>query len=183
MAKATAAKRKSQSLNIRLDEKTRFILDFIARIKGQNITSFIEQAIKEGADNAIIYHSDKDLNIYSTWQDYWDPSEGVRFLKMMCDPDLKGKYSTFEEDDLFDFIEKHQEFFYSYSFSSDWTPHTEYLDVLWPDIETFKQDWDSSKSNSRWQTGTLMAEKLKSAGVTPPEWPRPPKSLDDEIPF
>ena len=42
---------KTQSLSLRLDPKTKFTLDFMARIRGQSITTVVERAIKEAAKN------------------------------------------------------------------------------------------------------------------------------------
>jgi predicted HicB family RNase H-like nuclease len=45
---------RSETLSLRLDPKLRFAVEFIARLRGQTITTAVERAIKDAADSAVI---------------------------------------------------------------------------------------------------------------------------------
>src|SRR5215211_3367462 len=75
---------KSETLTIRLNPRTRFLLEFVARMRGQTITTVVERALVQAADAATIDHD----GIRQTWQDYWDVCEGIRALKIAAEPDL-----------------------------------------------------------------------------------------------
>lgn len=182
---------KTQSLSLRLDPKTKFILDFMARVKGQSITTLVERAIKESADNVGIGPKwDEGGNEIDqpTWNDFWDPSEGVRTLRLIANPHYP---TTFDEDDLRQFTEVHQPFFYSDPPLRK-VPRRAYLEVLWPHIDRYLEIWREQKSTNYWAAGEAMMEDLLAARVAAPDWPpgapkkEPEKAatdLDDEIPF
>ncbi len=179
---------KTENLSIRLDPKTKFILDFVVRMKGVRTTDLVARAIKDLADSTRIRGNDSRGNDYEkSWLDYWHPEDGVRTLNIILDPDIP---TTFDEDELADFVRQHWEFFFG---SADYkNPVPAFVQVLWPDIETYLDHWRESKSRSRWATGELMLKAIKAAEMRGPDWPRKtwptsPKTtnadLDDEIPF
>lgn len=91
---------KTMTLSLRLDPKTRFILEFMARIKGQSITTVVERAIKEAADGLRIgpqYDEQGNVDYEPTWADFWDASEGVRTLRLLNNPAYP---TTFDEETL-----------------------------------------------------------------------------------
>ena len=103
---------KTLTLSLRLDPKTKFILDFVARIKGQSITTVVERAIKETADGLGIgpkWDSDGNEAYQPTWSEFWDPDEGIRTLKLL---DNSGYPTSFDEDELKAFTLAHWPFFY-----------------------------------------------------------------------
>src|SRR6185312_3703007 len=66
---------KTQTLSLRLDPKTKFTLEFVARIRGQTLTTIVERAIRESCDKVMIENFEGDeLN----WLNFWDPEEGMR---------------------------------------------------------------------------------------------------------
>src|SRR5689334_25192254 len=79
---------KSETLTIRLDPKTRFMLEFVARLRGQTITTVVERAIADAADAATIPEFDfvgkktGELN----WKQFWDVAQGIREIKMAEEP-------------------------------------------------------------------------------------------------
>ena len=179
---------KTLTLSLRLDPKTKFILDFVARIKGQSITTVVERAIKETADGLGI---GSDHAYQQSWSDFWDPNEGVRTLKLLGN----AYYPTsFDEDELKAFTVAHSDFFYTKGNE----PRRGYLEVLWPRMENYIEIWREKKSTDYWAAGEAMKADLLAARVNPPDWPPktnpsskpartdpsgPPPEFDDEIPF
>ena len=165
---------KTQNLSLRLDPKTRFVLDFVARIKGQSITTVVERAIMESA-------SQVGLGVKSleggrtvpeqTWSDFWDPSEGVRTLKL-----LRNRYypKTYDEDDLLAFSTVHWQFFYKKPNAKE--PRRDFVQVLWPKIESYLEIWQEKRSEDYWAAGKAMKADLLAARVVAKG------ELDDELP-
>ena len=157
---------KTQTLSLRLDPKTRFVLEFVSRVRGQNITTVVERAIKEAAGQVVLEPGRSEtFDDRPNWSDVWDPSEGVRVLKLLSDDRYP---STFEEDELRDFTSAHSEFFYA---GKD-QPHGPYVDILWPSIDQFLSTWRITKTSDYWAAGRAMVHALRTAKVSAPEWPR-----------
>jgi hypothetical protein len=176
---------KSETLTIRLDPKTRFILEFMSRLNGQTITTIVERAIIDAASRAPIDPSNNDER---TWQNFWDVNEGVRSLLLASQPRL---YPTFEEERRLDFANKHDAFFFK-----NGRPRSGYIEILWPRIDEFVALWDETKTSDYFASGKAMRSALLAAGVEPPEWPPVANTsakqnsnssyaadLDDDIPF
>ncbi|MFE0233645.1 hypothetical protein ACFW0F_06890 [Brucella anthropi] len=181
---------KTESLAIRLDPKTRFMLEFISRIKGQTITTVVERAITEHAENvrATMYWPDGNSENVG-WRDLWTISEGERALRLAM---VREAFPSYEEEKRLEFTREHWEFFYT---SKDMlTFQTFYVDVLWPRIDEFIQIGEDNISTDLFAAGKAMRDALKTAGLEAPEWPRqkkpassggsiPKRDLSDEIPF
>jgi hypothetical protein len=178
---------KTETLSLRLDPKTKFILEFASRINGQTITTIVERAIRASCD-AIQIHSQEDFAPPLSWKDFWDPHEGIRTLKLFD----SGYPSTYDEDELRDFVQAHTAFFYM----RDGTANLNYslVHILWPKIEEYRRIWRDKREKDYWAAGHAMAADLKAANVRPPPWPPETKDLpkaapnrrgcmDDEIPF
>ncbi|WP_143748696.1 hypothetical protein [Mesorhizobium sophorae] len=179
---------KTETLSLRLDPKTRFILELLSKIKGQNITVVVERAIRDVAGNTAITVETNDFGAETsrtTWVDYWDPDDGVRQLKLLA----VAEYPTnFEEDELRSFTLTHWMFFYHDEKGT--RIRRPYVEILWPKIEEYMTRWKEKKSEDYWAAGEAMQKALSAARVQPPEWPYKAKSkpkeareLDDEIPF
>ena len=189
---------KTLTLSLRLDPKTKFILDFLARIKGQSITTVVERALKETADGLGLgpaHDHEGDPIPQQKWSKFWDPSEGIRTLRLIESPYYP---TTFDEDEIKVFVEAHKEFFYL-----DWMrpePRRAFVDILWPKIEEYLEIWREQKSVDYWAAGKAMKADLTAAGLETPEWPRKSSATsaptakapapaagpgldDDEIPF
>ena len=185
---------KTQTLSLRLDPKTRFMLEFMARIKGQTITMVVERAIKETAERTGVgpeWDEQGKRIEQETWSVFWDPNEGRRALSLLANPYYP---TTYDEDELRTFTKVHQPFFYADRSCEH--PRRAYLEVLWPNIGRYLIIWREKKSEDYWAAGEAMAEDLSTARVVPPDWPpkaepkeQPaPKAqqagdLEDEIPF
>jgi hypothetical protein len=169
---------KTQTLSLRLDPKTKFTLEFVARIKGQTLTTIVERAIRESCDRVVI-GGRGDIDEKLNWRNFWDPEEGVRALRLVaCDyyP------STYDEDDLREFTKAHWEFFYTSEEAK--APHRAYVEILWPKIEDYRRIWREKRDSDYWVAGNAMVTDLSAAKMRPPTWPRPEKQpYDDEIPF
>jgi hypothetical protein len=182
---------KTEVLSVRMDPKTRFVVEFLARIRGQSISTVVERAIQEAADNARI---EGDFDGPRTWKDYWHVSEGIRSLMVLSDKRL---YSSFDEEYKLAFTKTHWQFFFNSPKCDDYKEWS--VEILWPKIDEFLDIWTRTKTNDYFAAGRAMREALLAAGVKPPEWPpkdkgdsRPSKTerqaatiqdLDDEIPF
>jgi hypothetical protein len=180
---------KTESLSLRIDPKTKFVLEFLVRVTGIRITDLIERAIRAYADGITIGNSGTS----KTWEDYWHTEEGVRMLNVISD---KAVWRTFEEEELASFVDQHHEFFFLSRF--DRTPRILSIRVLWPKIDEYLEHWRQNKAHDLWATGTLMKAALEKTQIQAPEWPRRAKTptssakpvtpakrddLDDEIPF
>jgi hypothetical protein len=182
---------KTEVLSIRMDPKTRFVLDFIARMRGQSITTVVERSLQETADRNPINETDSRGNSYEkTWRDYWHINEGIRWLMIASDPNL---YSTFDEEYKVAFTKTHWPFFYNCSSRDSYKEWA--IEVIWPRIDEFVDIWTRTKSTDYFAAGNAMQEAIKQAGLRAPEWPiKPPEKpverqktkvndLDDDIPF
>ena len=181
---------KTENLSLRLDPKTKFILDFVVRMKGVRTTDLVARAIKDLADTTTV----SDFPDDKKWLDYWHPDEGIRTLNLIFD---KAIPTTFDEDELAEFVRQHWQFFFSTSDLKN--PIVAFVQVIWPVIDGYIDHWRAHKSADRWATGVLMLKAIKGAGMQGPTWPPqvakpavptpparsqvPAADLDDEIPF
>ncbi|MET4635002.1 hypothetical protein [Kaistia defluvii] len=162
MARNTVKVGKSETLTIRLDPKTRFILEYLSRLKGQTITTVVERAIIEMATETLFRSNGKDL----TWQDLWDVSEGVRSLNIAGHHQF---FPTYDEEKRLEFTKKHWPFFYlDYMFNKFDRP---YIEVLWPRIDEFIQIHEESRATNYFEAGRQMKKALEAANIEPPVWP------------
>lgn len=182
MAKKPA---KSETLTIRLDPKTRFMLEFVSKLRGQTITTVVERAISAAADAAEVVKDDDVRN----WRFYWDISDGVRAIRMARTPNL---HPTYDEDRRLRFTEFYWPFFYLDNRRA--ALNTTALDVLWPMIDDLVALYEEHKSNDIEAPAAFMAERLAAAKVDVPSWEGrigldkeiafgSRRRVDDEIPF
>ena len=169
---------KTESLSLRLDPKTKFILEFVARINGQSLTTVVERAIRKSCDEVTVGDA-------WSWHHFWDPEEGIRTLKLLACHDYP---STYDEDELRRFTKAHWQFFYTHHKSDE--PHRAYVETLWPKIEEYQRIWRDQRDSNYWAAGTAMVADLSAAQLKAPNWPpgsearaAKPADLDDEIPF
>ncbi|MBX3572444.1 MAG: hypothetical protein KF694_08850 [Mesorhizobium sp.] len=179
--------RKSETLTIRLDPKTRFILEYLSRLKGQSITTVVERAIIKAADQETL--ESWSNNTPDGWQDFWDVSEGVRSLKIAMRSEF---FPSYDEEKRLAFCKEHWPFFWSSETRKNFLNH--YVDVLWPRIDEFVQIHEDQKASDYFAAGNAMRAALSNAKLKAPDWPVAPKKtetsgkgysrdLDDEIPF
>ena len=119
----------------------------------------VERAVHAAAKTAKLKSEYGDLG----WEDFWDPEEGIRFLKLL---DCKAYQSNFDEDDLKAFVLEHNEFFYSDYSKSIFK--VAYLRVLWPKVDQYRLLWREEKQNDYWIAGRAMAADLTAAQIRPP---------------
>ena len=163
MAEEKKRPAKSESLTIRLDPKMRFIVEFIARVRGQTITTVIERSLATAADQVRLEDERGD---YHDWRHFWDVSEGVRALRLAAEPCV---FPTFEEERRLSFAQAHWPFFFTSNTCEAFRNY--YIEVLWPRIDDFVQQWGEQKHRDYFGTGKVMQQVLKEAGLKPPEWP------------
>lgn len=155
---------KSESLTIRLDPKTRFVLEYVSRLKGQTITTVVERAILAAAEQEGV--TDHFLGGSLSWSDFWDVSDGVRALKMA---ERREFFPTYEEERRLLFCKEHWPFFYG---SDDFTFYLNYyVDILWPRIDEFMQIHDDNRMTDYFAAGRAMQEALEGAKLKAPKWP------------
>ena len=157
---------KTEALSLRLDPKTKFILEFVSRINGQKITTIVERAIRGSCDEVRIEGEENDFQ-GPNWKHFWDPDEGVRTLKLLAFPDYP---TTYDEDELKSFTEVHKPFFYLQEFGGQ-TPDRSLVQILWPKIEEYRKIWRDQLDKDYWAAGNAMAADLKAAKIKPPAWP------------
>lgn len=182
---------KTETLSIRLDPRTKFAAEFLARIWRQNTTAVVERCIRDAA-NRIEFGGwlDDEGNKHGQrrWPDYWHIEQGVREIFLYRDAQIP---KTVEEEEKLEFVKWHIEFFSEVNDISSIDPMR--VNILWNRIDEFVELWRDQSAGEIWAAGRLMGSELKRAGIEPPEWPRsttsPPPSqkssgdLDDEIPF
>lgn len=181
----TIKRAKTETLSLRLDPKTKFMLDFMSRVQGQSITTVVERAVHKVAAEVSLSPFEHDGK---TWSSFWDASEGVRTLNLLAEPSYP---TNFEEDELLAFAKTHWPFFYTSDRAT--TPRRPFVDILWPKIEVYLGLWRDQRQTNYWASGEAMRADLEAARVAAPEWPtnskpKPPREsfsadLDDEIPF
>jgi hypothetical protein len=168
---------KTLTLSLRLDPRTKFILDFVTRIKGQSITTVVERAIKDMADRLGmgVNYDDEGIPTHTpTWRDFWDPSEGVRTLKLLR---YENYPTSFDEDELIDFTLNHDVFFYLDIRCRE--PNRALIGILWPRIDHYLEVWRQTKSTDHWAACEAMKADLAAAGVAVPDYPPKARASDD----
>ncbi len=153
---------KTETLTLRLDPKTRFILEFLARLRGQTITTVFERAIQDAADLAQIKRNNG--RIY-TWKNFWDVEQGIRDILISGEQTLR---PTFEEEKRLEFTSKYWPFFFTDVDKVIMQRH--YISVLWNRIDEFIEFDEDPKINDFWAAGRAMENTLKAARLTPPKW-------------
>jgi hypothetical protein len=156
---------RTETLSLRLDPKTKFILEFVSRVNGQTLTTVVDRAIRKSCDEVKIESRFGD-NSYK-WSDFWDPDDGVRTLRLLA---CGGYPTTFDEDELLNFTKMHWDFFYADR--EDDRPHRSYVQILWPKIDKYIQLWREQRDSDYWAAGKAMYADLLAAKVVPPTWPR-----------
>ncbi len=184
MARDIKTAGKSETLTIRLDPKMRFALEFVARLRGQNITTVVERAIKRSADDQRTEFRDHEGN---NWLDYWHVSEGIRAIKLALDPDT---HPSFSEEEIADFVRVHWPFFSDNAVMTKL--RQESVDIIWPHLQSLLVQWRNTKAVKRLEAGERMQEILRAAqAVFVPAWPQPDKNSKynkndeavDDVPF
>lgn len=147
---------------LRLDPKIRFMLEFVARLKGQTITTVIERAIQDAADLAQIKRNNG--RIY-TWKNFWDVEQGVRDILISGEQTLR---PTFKEEKRLEFTSKYWPFFFTDVDKVIMQRH--YISVLWNRIDEFIEFDEDPNITDFWAAGYAMENTLKSVQLTPPKW-------------
>ena len=185
MARDTAKTGKSETLTIRLDPKTRFVLEYVSRLKGQTITTVVERAIVNAASSEGV--PDFEFGGQLSWQAFWDVSDGARAIKIARRSEF---FPSFEEERRTAFCEEHWPFFFLSADKKQF--RYPLLNVLWPRIDEYVDIHEKTKSGGEyWAAGKAMQRALSEARIKPPKWPtekdsgkeHPPRELDDEIQF
>src|SRR5665811_112359 len=140
---------KTETLSLRMDPKTKFILEFVARINGQTLTTVVERAIRSSCDAVRIGASPGHAG--ANWRHFWHPEVGVRTLNLLADYTFP---STYDEDELRRFTAEHWEFFYTDSTAQQ--PQTSYVQILWPKIEEYQHTWIKHRESDYWVAGKAM---------------------------
>ena len=155
---------KTETFSPRLDPKTKFSLEFVARVNGQTLTTIVERAIRSSCDQVMVGISH---NRGANWRHFWDPEEGIRTLQLLACEDYP---STYDEDDLWSFTRAHWQFFYTEQDGA--TPKRFFLEILWPKIDAYRQIWREQRESDYWAAGRAMAADLRNAQLEAPAWPR-----------
>ncbi len=167
VTKAAKRGRRTETLSLRLDPKDKFALDYIVRITGMPITTVVERAIQHFAKNS--------LGDAPDWKEFWDISEGKRTIEMLSHKEVR---ATYEEDELVEFVDRYFDLFH-YSYDpyevelSEIVLHKDRVDVLWPKIHEYVEQWRETKDSNPGAVERVMAEALFAAGVDlPRKWER-----------
>lgn len=151
--------KKSENLNLRIDEKLEFAVWFATKAIDKTKQAFAEGAIRAAADDA----TDAEGR---NWRKFWDTSPGVRELNMI----RWGAFDTdVDEDRRLEFVKAHDAFFFT-----DKERRTIFraaVDVLWGDIDALQQEWFDTRRADYWGVWRKMGERLTAAGLTPPDRP------------
>ncbi len=154
---------KPRSLSLRLDEKTRFIVDLVTIGTGITVTAFVEQAIRDAGNRTPL---GPPYGPNDHWSTFWDSSEGVRTLRVFSNPVFR---PTAEDDELWQFALEHWQFFFDDPEGRN--PNRKKVDVLWPHFEDYLAIWSKTKAKDPWAAGLEMKAVLKAARLDGPLWP------------
>lgn len=190
MAKDTTRGGRTETLTIRLDPKTRFVLEYVSRLKGQTITTVVERAIVAAAEQETL--ADENNGGRLDWRNFWNVSDGARALNLARRAEF---FPTFEEERRLAFCEEHWPFFFINEHRRIVRPS--YMNILWPRIDEYISIHDNIKVGGEyWAAGRAMQEALGKADLKAPDWPtkapdksprtpliKPSSDLDDDIPF
>ena len=138
---------RTETLSLRLNPKTKFILEFVARVNGQTLTAVIERAVLSSWKEPPIGPT-FGRGSY-TWSSFWDPNEGIRTINLFACEDYP---LTDDEEYLKQFLKTHWEFFYT-SPAAD-TPCRAFVQILWPKIEDYRRIWYEQRETDYWAAGT-----------------------------
>ena len=152
---------KSETLTLRMDLKTKFILELIARLRGQTITTVFERSIQDIADAATFVDPDSKKNC--SWKNFWNVEEGIRVLSIARCKTLRPNY---EEEKMVNFTEKFWPFLYKNPSFEHY--QEKYISVLWKQIDKFIEE--DEKHQDFWAAGREMAKALEAANVVAPNW-------------
>lgn len=145
----------------------RFVGALGARVTGMNFTTFIERAVVAAAESVKI----GDVPVAS----FWDENVGVSWCLIY----LEGKLPLdSQEAATKEFVMTHKRFFYVKK-GNKIAPNKVNINVLWPSIEHYVDDWQRRRTVDAWATGEKLQDALKSARVAPPAWG--PKVDPDEV--
>lgn len=170
---------KTETLTIRMDPKTRFMLEFVSRLKGQTITTVVERAISAAADSAFTGNYNNGI----TWRNFWSVNEGERALMLAGESDL---HPTWEEERRLDFTKRFWPFFYKDRNGKQFqTPN---LEVLWPRIDEIIEHHENHITTNANASPEYMSKMLEEAQLPIPQWPPMPQKtgfddFDADIPF
>lgn len=188
---ATPRPPKTETLSLRLNPKTKFMLEFIARVERRSVTSAVELAIEKSAESTFL-GDNRNYGDGITWKDFWDPDDAIRNFNLI----LNSTWANYEEELLSSFISDHWPFFYTHS--NKVSINRKNIQVLWPRIYEYLDEFTQNRSTSYLSAGKLMQKHLEDANITPPAWPQPSSGnssapsatkrsfaadLEDDIPF
>jgi len=167
LGKKDGVDRKTENLNLRIDQKLDFAVWFASQAAGQKKSEWCEAALKKEATETTDEHG-------KSWRDYWDASEGVRTLNLL----RFGSFETDVEDDrLIEFVRSHAEFFFTDP--EQINVNRVAIAVLWPDIESYARVWFDGRQKDYHAAGTQMVAALEAANVRAPQWPRENATASD----
>lgn len=160
---------KTQQLTLRIDDKTRFQLDFCARITGMSVTTFVERAIQEKASDVDINEeyegtTGRQLDQNLTWAHFWDPDEGMRTIKMFTTSGMT-QYMKYEEEQILLFMKEYWNYI---AYDPDLNKLSRaHVNVLWRHIAEIAPRYRVNKKTAPNKAIELFDEKLKQADLEP----------------
>lgn len=150
---------KTETLSVRLDEKARFALDFLARLYGQSLSVVVERLAVTDATRARFTGSLND----GAFQKLWSPEPGVRELAIAALPEL---FPSMAEERRLLFCRTHWPYFYNDKQCTE--VHLVRLSVLWSKVDDYIETFILSRSDDYLCAAKLMTADLEKAGVEPP---------------
>ncbi len=124
-------------LHIRIDEKTKFALSWMAAKHGLTLTQWLDERIRE-------YVSDP------TWEAYWHPSEHVRDVLRI----RYGRGRGPRDEDLALFLREYSDLLFN-----DMNPRAHVIDRIWPKLDSYLLAYKSDPDKAR----KLIVAAIKSA--------------------
>lgn len=144
----------STQTGYRFQAHTLLKLNVYSRLENIPLRAAAEQAINEWARER-----EREHNV--NWRDFEHPQAGYAECVMFARHDMDMNPDEKLQRKL---VLEHRAFFYE----DNGKPNPRNLRVLWPDISAYAKQYDNAKT--AWEVGEKMAEVLKKAKITPPEW-------------
>jgi len=156
--------KKTESLTLRLDPKTKFQLELVARAKRQSVTEVIESLVRREVEALRFPRAGGGE---CDWSVFWSPEQHERLVLLLS---VAGVELSGHEQLLSRFIAAHAEFFFE-PLSNPVTPRPsgERTRVLWPRLQGWAERWDASRGAGDGAVVEEMRLALTEAGLSMPD--------------
>lgn len=159
--KVEASQPKTEHMSLRLDSRTKFLVEYWSQCVHQSDTAFVTMAVERYARDLANEHGHSPKACFH-------PHRGVREVRL-------GLLDDYPLDDVRarrrDFVMQHRAFFLT-QVGDHYQANVPFIETLWDvDGKTNLDEYMNGWAEDFWAPGKLMAERLRSRGLEAPVWP------------